>query len=223
MFSVLIGLGPIALDGPVASGKSAVGRRLADALGYAFLDTGLMYRAVTLRALELGIDLDNEQALTPLAGELDIEIKGDSRIWVNGSDVSDDLRAPAVDAAVSFVSKVVGVREQLVRIQRSIAEDQNIIMAGRDIGTVVLPGARLKLYLDATIDERARRRHEEYRAAGDHRSLDLIAEALRQRDEIDSKRAASPLRPAEDAHIIKTDGLPVEAVVAEALSLVEKC
>lgn len=214
----------VAIDGPVASGKSAVGRRVAEALGYAFLDTGLMYRAVTLCALERAIDIDDEPALSRLARELGLEIRlapfVDAQLLVDGLDVCPELRAPEVDSAVSHVSKVGGVREQMVKQQRQVAREQPVVMAGRDIGTVVLPKADVKLFLKASVEERGRRRHVEYSAAGDNRDLEEIEEGLRERDRIDSERALSPLRPGDGAHIIETDGMSLDQVVERALETI---
>lgn len=214
----------VAIDGPVASGKSAVGKRVAEALEHAFLDTGLMYRAVTLCALERAIDLDDEPALARLAREMGLEIRlapfADAQLLVGGRDVCPELRAPEVDSAVSHVSKVAGVREQMVKQQRVVAQAQPVVMAGRDIGTVVLPAADVKLFLKAGVEERARRRYAEYSAAGDPRTLTDIEEGLRERDRIDSQRTLSPLRPAGDAHIIETDGMSLDQVVEAALELI---
>jgi len=217
----------IALDGPAAAGKSTVGRRLAASLGYPFLDTGSMYRAVTWAALQHGVDLGDDDALGDLASSLRIDVQrargeDSARILVDGGDVTDHLRSPEVEAAVSLVSRVAGVREALVRAQRELAGRRPVVMAGRDIGTVVLPDADLKVYLDASLDERSRRRHEEMAPLGREASPESVLEDLRRRDRIDSRRAVSPLRPAEDAIIIDTDGLSLDEVVERVLALVER-
>jgi cytidylate kinase len=218
----------IAVDGSAASGKSTVGRRLAERLGYPFLDTGLMYRSVTLAALERGLDIGDGEALSRLAGSLTIGVGPPAResletcsITVDHVDVTNDLRRSDVEEAVSLVSRVRGVREALVRQQREIAGRQPMVMAGRDIGTVVLPKADLKIYLDASISERARRRHSEFQGQGREVTRSIVLEDLRRRDQIDSERAVSPLRPAEDAVVIATDGLNQDEVMKRVLRLVE--
>ncbi len=210
----------IAIDGPVASGKSAVGSRLARHLGYRLVDTGMMYRAITCLALDEGTDLHDEAALEALGATANIDIKpgpaGDpdaARVLVNGSDVTGRLRSPEVGEAVSLVSRVPGVRRAMVAIQREIANEGRVVMVGRDIGTVVLPDAPLKAYLDASAAERARRRHAELQAAGRTETLEVVGAELAMRDDIDSKRDASPLRPAHDALVIDTDKMTIQQVV----------
>lgn len=219
----------IAVDGSAASGKSSIGRVLAAKLGYPFLDTGIMYRAVTWAALERRIALDDHEALTHLAESIAIEIRlpkagstGPAAIMVDGKDITSRLRQPSVEEAVSLVSRVAGVRDALVRLQRHIAGHQAIVMAGRDIGTVVLPGADLKVYLDASIEERARRRHQEFAAAGRDVTHEMVLEDLQRRDRIDSQRAVSPLRPAGDAVVINTEGIGQDEVLRRVLALVQE-
>ena len=205
----------VAIDGPVASGKSAVGRLLAQRLGYGFLDTGLMYRAVTLAALSRGLPVDDPQALRDLVRDIEIGVHGDC-IFLDGEDVTQRLRSPEIDDAVSrYVSKVPAVRERMVDQQREIARQGNVVMVGRDIGTVVLPDAELKVYLDAGVEERARRRHAEMDDGDQPATVAEIEEALRIRDQTDSSRELSPLRPAADAHMIHTDGMTIDEVVSE--------
>ncbi len=208
----------IAIDGPVASGKTAVGLRLAKELGYRLVDTGMMYRAMTWLALKEGVDVQDAAALTRLAASARIELgqpSGDhlATIRINGHEVTSELRKPDVDRNVSYVSRVPGVREAMVAIQRRLAAEGRIIMLGRDIGTVVLPDAPLKIYLDASAEQRARRRYLELREAGIERPESEILEELRARDEMDRNRHASPLRPADDARVIETDNLTLEQVV----------
>ena len=217
----------IAVDGSAASGKSTVGRRLASTLGYRFLDTGIMYRAVTHAALATGIAVDDASALTSLANGIQLEISlsspekpGDERIYVNGDDVTDSIRSPEVEANVSLVSRVAGVRDALVRKQRDIAAQQSIVMAGRDIGTVVLPNADIKVYLDASLEERSRRRHEEFSHTGRGATAAEVMDDIRRRDQIDIEREISPLRPADDAIIIQTDGRRVEDILSQVIHLV---
>jgi CMP/dCMP kinase len=218
----------IAVDGSAASGKSTVGRRLAEKLGYPFLDTGLMYRAVTLAALDRGINTSDQRALAQLASEIRLEVGPQQvgstetcSISLDGVDVTSQLRRTDVEDAVSLVSRVPSVREALVRQQREIAGRQPMVMAGRDIGTVVLPDADLKVYLDASISERARRRHAEFANHGRSVTREMVLEDLRRRDQIDSERDVSPLRPASDAVVVSTDGLSQNEVLAKVLSLVD--
>ena len=215
----------IAVDGSAASGKSTIGRRLAGRLGYAFLDTGVMYRAVTHAALERGHNLEDDAAISELAQTLPIDVSLDcdgsgTRIMIDGSDVTSHLRSQPVEDAVSLVSRIAAVRDALVSRQREIAEQQPIVMAGRDIGTVVLPDADLKVYLDASIEERARRRYADFQAAGEEVSQEIVLEDIRRRDRIDSEREVSPLRPADDAVIIHTDGLSLDEVLARVIGLI---
>jgi len=218
----------IAVDGSAASGKSTVGRKLAERLGYPFLDTGLMYRAVTHAAIDRGVDIRHGEGLSRLAGSLLLEVAPPTpgsvetcAIRVDGVDVTPQLRRADVEEAVSLVSRVAGVREALVRQQRAIAGRQPMVMAGRDIGTVVLPDADLKVYLDASISERARRRHSEFKEHGREVTRSVVLEDLRRRDQIDSERSVSPLRPADDAVFISTDGLSQDEVLQRVLRLVE--
>ena len=218
--------GAIAIDGPVAVGKSAVGGLIAERLGYRFVDTGMMYRALAWLALKRRIDLDDGEALGRMGAEASIELSLGSgetpagRITVDGVDVTDELRSPEVGWAVSLVSRVPRVREAMVALQRQLATRGAIVMAGRDIGTVVLPDAPLKVYLDASQNERARRRHAELRAAGREVALEAVRDDLARRDKIDSERQVSPLRPAEDAIVIETDQLSLEDVVERIIGLV---
>jgi len=205
----------IAVDGSAASGKSTIGRRLAEQLEYAFLDTGVMYRAITHAALERGHNIET----LPIDVSLDCDGSG-TRIMIDGSDVTSHLRSQPVEEAVSLVSRIAAVRDALVSRQRELAEQQPIVMAGRDIGTVVLPDADLKVYLDASIEERARRRYADFLAAGEVVSQEIVLEDLRRRDRIDSEREVSPLRPADDAVIINTDGLSLDDVMGRVIGLV---
>lgn len=218
----------IALDGPAAAGKSTVGRQLAAKLGYPFLDTGAMYRAITWTALRRGIDLSDDDALSELAASVPMGIAPPApssieacTITIDGDDVTSMLRRPEVESAVSLVSRVPGVREALVRAQQELAGQRPLVMAGRDIGTVVLPEADLKVYLDASLEERARRRYQELSALGQEVTEEMVLEDLRRRDRIDSRRSVSPLRAAKDAIVIDTDGLTLDEVVQRVLEQVE--
>ncbi len=209
----------IAIDGPAASGKSAVGRALAARLGYRFLDTGALYRAITWLALRRGVPTDDAQALAALAESARIEVRDaddalqPTAVVVDGVDATPHLRDADVEEHVSEVSRVPGVRHALVRVQRELATDGPIVMAGRDIGTVVLPDAALKVYLDASPRVRAHRRAEQLRAMGQVADEVALEEEIRRRDAIDSSREASPLTAAPDAVKINTDDLTVEEVV----------
>jgi cytidylate kinase len=217
----------IAVDGSAASGKSTVGRMIAATLGYPFLDTGIMYRAMTWAAIQNGAGPLDPDALAKLASAVRMDVTltppGSSegaRISVDGHDVTDELRRPDVEDAVSLVSRVRGVRDALVRRQREIAAEQPIVMAGRDIGTVVLPHADLKVYLDASLEERAKRRHKEFASLDRNVTQEMVLQDIRRRDRIDSERAVSPLKPARDAVVIQTDGLTREEVLQRVLRLV---
>ena len=212
----------IAIDGPVASGKTSVGSLLAARLGYRFLDTGLMYRAVTWAAVRRGVAPEDAAETSLLAREVSVELgadgRGPTRLFVGKDDVTDHLRDAAVDRQVSAVSAVAGVREVLVWEQRRIAGEGAIVMVGRDIGTVVLPDAEMKVYLIASVESRARRRyleHAQNRVGG----FEQILDELRRRDRLDSTRSISPLRPASDAVIIDTDDLDLDQVADAVAAL----
>jgi CMP/dCMP kinase len=206
----------VALDGPGSSGKSSVGAAAARQVGYRFFDTGLLYRAVTWLAEHRGVSVDDPEGLVDLVA--DIEVAEDdggrlSSVHVDGVDHTTDVEAPAVEAAVSSVSAVPEVREALLARQRGLADDGGIVMAGRDIGTIVLPDADLKIYLDASVDERARRRAEQRGIDPHGAEAQSILDALRRRDRLDSTRAVAPLRVPPDARIITTDGNTFEQTV----------
>ena len=218
----------IAIDGPAASGKSTIGLRLANALGYLFFDTGVMYRAVTWLALEGSIDVRDEARVTALAEEAQIDIapasKPDGRscdVFVDRRDITWETRSRKVDANVSIVAAYAGVRKALSQQQRRIGQRGNIVMVGRDIGTVVLPEADLKIYLDATAEERARRRYEEIVARGGAPEYDAILRRVVERDRIDSTRDVAPLRAAEDAVVLDSDQLNADEVFDRVLALVK--
>jgi len=216
----------IAIDGPAASGKSVVGARVAERLAYRFIDTGAMYRAMTWLALRRRVDVEHAGALAELAAEARIEVRDAAPgadeptiVVLDGEDATPHLRDGAVDATVSLVSRVPAVRAALVRIQRELASAGNVVMAGRDIGTVVLPDAGLKVYLDASIAVRAARRAEQLRAAGLPADIVALQADLTRRDGIDSTRETSPLTAATDAVIILTDGMGIDEVVKRIVEL----
>ncbi len=219
----------ITIDGPVASGKSTIGEMLARHLGYLYFDTGAMYRAVTWAALARGVPVEDEAAVTALARQLHIDITpptaDDGRqytVLADGEDVTWAIRTPEVDAHVSVVSAYSGVRWAMVAQQRRIAQGRRVVMVGRDIGSVVLPDADLKLYLDATPEERARRRWLERRARGENVAYEEVLAMMWRRDEIDSHRTVSPLRIPDGALVIDTTGLSVEEVLARILQHLEE-
>jgi cytidylate kinase len=208
----------IAIDGPSGSGKSTVARALAAELDLPVLDTGAMYRAVTLAVLEAGVAPGDEAACVDIARRLEIVLE-DGVTMLDGRDVSREIREPAVTQAVSIVSAHRGVRAILVDQQRAwIARHGGGVVEGRDIGTVVFPHAPVKIYLVASDDERAARRQRDEQAAARDTAVDAVREALTRRDELDRGREVSPLRPAEDALVIDTTGRPVADIVAEVLA-----
>lgn len=218
----------IAIDGPAASGKSTIGLRLANALGYLFFDTGVMYRAVTWLALQRGIDIRDEAAVTALAEETQIDVapasKPDGRacdVLVDGEDITWETRTRKVDENVSVVAAYAGVRKALSQQQRRIGQRGRIVMVGRDIGTVVLPGADLKIYLDATAEQRARRRYDEITARGGHPDFVEILKRVIERDRIDSTRDVAPLKAAEDAVVLDSDQLSADEVFERILALIK--
>lgn len=219
----------IAIDGPAASGKSTLAKRLAEHLGFLYFDTGVMYRAITWAALQQDEDLKDGLAISSLAETVRIDVLpasvGDGRdsdVLIDGVDITWDIRNPLVDSNVSVVSAYPGVRSALTAQQRRIAERGKIVMVGRDIGTVVLPDADLKIYLDASVEERARRRHLENSARGGDVPFDTVLETMRKRDRIDSTRDVAPLRAAEDAVVIDSDNLGIEQVLEKIRILVDE-
>ncbi len=216
----------IAIDGPVAAGKTTIGRLLAQRLGYRLVDTGAMYRALTWKGMRLGIDLQDEEGLSRLASSTKIEFvpaigyeEGCCSVFVDGHDVTTEIQNLVIDAGVSLVSKVAGVRKAMVELQWGMAEGGKIVMAGRDIGTTVLPQAELKIYLGASVEERARRRYLEVIERGEAADYGAILSELVKRDEIDSQRSISPLRPAPDARMVNTDGLSPAQVLSQILEM----
>lgn len=205
----------VAIDGPAGSGKSAVGRRVAQALGLPFIDSGLMYRAIALLAQERGVDLTDGAALTRLAGSVRLRV-ADRRIAVNGDDYTERAYSPELSEAASLVAKVAGVRLALVAQQRALGRD-GVVMAGRDIGTVVFPDTRHKFYLIASVEERARRRAAQIEARGEEADPEQLRREVEERDRRDSQRSVAPMRPADDAILIDTDRLALDGVVAEIL------
>jgi cytidylate kinase len=213
----------VALDGPASSGKSSVGAAAAARLGLRFLDTGLIYRAMTAMALREGAGLDDAGALVPLAGRVSLGDDGAgrlTRVLLDGEDATDSIRSDAVDGAVSAVARVPEVRAALLARQRSLAVDGGIVVVGRDIGTVVLPDAGLKVFLDASVEARANRRIAERRLDPDGDEAEVVREQLRSRDEQDRNREVAPLRAADDAVHLSNDGTFDEAVDSVVTAIV---
>jgi len=216
----------VAIDGPAASGKSTIGKQLADELGYLFFDTGVMYRAITWLTLQRGLDLKDEPAVTKLAESVSIEVlppsQDDGRacdVIVDGQDITWETRRPEVDANVSVVSAYAGVRRALSAQQRRVGQRGKVVMVGRDIGSVVLPNADLKIYLDASAEERARRRYDEIITRGESADYDEILAKVIERDRIDSTRDVAPLKIADDALVVDSDNLNAEEVFQQVLAL----
>lgn len=213
----------IAIDGGVASGKSAVGRRVAEALGLAFVDSGLMYRAITRIAAERGIDPHDSEAIARLAQSTDVKIDGE-RVWANGVELTQGIYATEHADALPLISAIPGVRQALVAQQRRMGAIigpirpapgalTGVVMAGRDIGTVVFPDADHKFFLIASLDEKVRRRAGQYERRGERVNEEAMRKEVEERDRVDTQRAVAPLRPAPDAVVIDTDRLDIEQVV----------
>jgi cytidylate kinase len=216
----------IAIDGPAASGKSTLGMQLANFLGYLFFDTGVMYRAITWTAMQSNLDINDEVGISELAEKAQIDVlppsKKDGRtcdVLIDGKDVTWEIRKATVEAKVSPVSAYRGVRQAMAAQQRRIGLRGKVVMVGRDIGTEVLPEADLKIFLDASAEERARRRYAEIIQRGGQADYEQVLSGVRMRDQIDSTRVVSPLRAAEDALIINSDGMNAQQVFEKAVEL----
>jgi cytidylate kinase len=210
----------VAIDGPVGSGKSTVARRVAERLGYLFLDTGAMYRAVGLLAMEAGAPLDDEAAVVPIAAAARLRFDADGRLFAGDRDVSSLIRSLDMGAAASVVSALPGVRRLLVERQRELGAGADIVMEGRDIGTNVFPDAEVKVYLTARPEVRAARRASELQAKGEDVDVEEVLAALVERDRRDSEREVAPLRKADDAVAVDTSGLSLDEVVDAVVAVV---
>lgn len=214
----------VAIDGPAGAGKSTIAKLVAEKLGYAYIDTGAMYRSVAWKFLQTGKDFD-EDIISTLAKTMVIEFKPEAsvnRVFVDGAEVTEAIRSTEVTANVSRVAAIGAVREAMVAQQRRMGESGGVLMDGRDIGTVVFPKAQLKIFLTASVEERALRRYKELRAKGQDVDLAQLKEDIASRDKQDSERAISPLRQAEDALLLDTSHMNIEQVTAKILQLVEE-
>ena len=211
----------IAIDGPSGAGKGTIARTLATTLHYRHIDTGAMYRAIGWKAQHDGVPLDDEAAVAVLAERANITVEGGT-VSIDGHDVTQAIRTPEIDRAASSVARMPRVREVLVARQRRIGQQGGVVMEGRDIGTVVFPNADLKIYLDASAEERARRRLNDPAHSGGQAGAAAVAASIQARDQSDTTRTASPLTMATDAVLIDTTGVPIPEVVARVMRLVEE-
>ncbi len=215
----------IAIDGPAGAGKSTISKMVAKELGYIYIDTGAMYRAVGLAALRRGKNPKSAAEVESILDSLEIEIRhsgGEQHIYLDGENVSAEIRQPEVSVAASDVAVIPAVRLKLVELQRQLAAKENVIMDGRDIGTYVLPDARVKIFLTASLEERARRRFEELQQKGDTSTLEEVQTDMAYRDKNDSGREFAPLKPAEDGIILDTTGNTLEQSVEQMLNLIRE-
>jgi len=215
----------ITIDGPAASGKSTTARRVAARMGWLYLDTGAMYRALALKALRDGIDLNDCRAIAEMALDTDIRLEqssGGARIFLNGKEVTDEIRTPEVDAAVGPVCEVPEVRESMVALQREMGRNGGVVAEGRDMGTVVFPGAELKFYMQASIEARARRRQLDFMRQGRRVNVDQLKQEIEKRDFRDSTRHHSPLKQADDAELIDTSEMTVDEQVERIIQRIQE-
>jgi cytidylate kinase len=214
----------IAIDGPSGSGKGTIARRVADSLGYHLLDSGALYRLVALSARKSGVSLEDGEKLAHLAVELNVQFdsdeNGEERIWLGGEDVTLEIRTEEAGAGASAVAQIPAVREALFERQRAFQQPPGLVADGRDMGTRVFPGAVLKIFLTASAEERARRRHKQLKDKGLDVSLAALSRDIEDRDRRDSERSVAPLRPAEDARILDSSGQSIEAVTKTVLDWV---
>ncbi len=211
----------VTIDGPAGAGKSSIARQVAQQLGFEFLDTGAMYRAVTLAAIRAQIEWDDHDALIKLASGLTIKWKGDD-LLVNGDDVTNEIRSPTVTGAIHFVADLVEIRRILSEQQRRIARGRDIVTEGRDQGSEVFPDAECKIFLTASSEERARRRQQQLTKQGRPLPLEDILQAQNRRDEEDRSRPMGALRPAEDAVVLESDGMTPDEVLQRAVEIVKQ-
>ncbi len=216
----------IALDGPAGAGKSTIAKAISEQLGFMYVDTGAMYRTIALYCINKNANLEDEELISKLCKEAPIKItyeNGSQHMYLEGVDVSGDIRTEQISKASSDISRFGAVRERLVAMQRQLGEEYNVIMDGRDIGTVVLPNATLKIFLTASSEVRALRRYNEYIEKGQEANLEALKIDIEQRDYNDSHRAIAPLKKADDAFELDTSNMSIEEVVKAVLDLYEKC
>jgi cytidylate kinase len=217
----------IAVDGPAGAGKSTVAKMVAEKLGFIYIDTGAMYRAVTCQVLAANLALDDHAAISVLAGKVSVRLVRDNaglQVWVDGREVTTEIRTPVVTAAVAHVSQVVAVREAMVRLQREMAVAGSVVLDGRDIGSVVVPDACAKVFLTASAAERAHRRWQEMKDKGCEQDLIVLQQEMEQRDRQDCERELAPLIQAEDAVLLDTTGMTINEVVAGVIKIYhERC
>ena len=212
----------IAIDGPAAAGKSTVAKAVAAKLGFTYIDTGAMYRAVTYAVIKAGLDPQNEDQSVTVLPNLSIELNPNGPVICNGEDVTKEIRLPLVSGQVSYIAAMKPVRLALIDMQRKLAESISVVMDGRDIGTYVLPNAQVKIFQIASVETRAVRRYEENLGKGIKCTLEQVEEELRMRDRIDSGRAFDPLKPAADSVLVDTSYLTIEESVDTILNIIEK-
>lgn len=215
----------IAIDGPAAAGKSTVAKALAASMGFIYVDTGALYRAIGYYAYDRVDSTTNAEAVSALLGDIDIQIKyieGVQRIFLNGADVSEDIRSPEMSMAASNVSAIPAVRAFLLDLQRRLAAENNVVMDGRDIGTVILPNAQVKVFLTASPEERARRRMLEYKQKGQVVEFDQLLAEIKQRDYNDSHRATAPLKQADDAVLVDSTEMKFEQVLEKITAIIKE-
>lgn len=212
----------VAIDGPAGAGKSTVARGVADRLGYLYIDTGAMYRAIAWKVIQADVPISDHQAIVSLAVKTEVSlatVDGEQHVFADGEDISQAIRTPEATRASSPVSAIAGVRKRLVELQRSMASEGGVVMEGRDIGTVVFPNAEVKVFLTASADERARRRVLQMKEMGIEAEHEKIASEMRERDLRDSSRADAPLMQAPDAVLLDTDGMSVEQVIDAVVAI----
>ncbi|MCQ2776581.1 MAG: (d)CMP kinase [Bacilli bacterium] len=211
----------VAIDGPAAAGKSTVAKKVATIKGFTYIDTGAMYRAFTLYCIQQGINCEDEKACCAVIDQVNIELKPGNLVFLNGNDVTFDIRTPVVNANVSYIASYKDIRLALVELQRAMAKRHSVIMDGRDIGTYVLPNAEVKIYQIASAETRAIRRYKENQEKGIACTLDDIREDVKKRDYIDSHRAFAPLKPAEDSISLDTSDMSIDEVVNEIIEIID--
>jgi CMP/dCMP kinase len=214
----------VAIDGPSGAGKSTLAKHIAKELRFTYLDTGAIYRALALKILRRGVDLDDTAALNAIVNDSDIDLRGRNgqlQVFLDGEDVSAAIRTPEVSQMASKASAIAMVRRRLLDLQRALGRRDNVVAEGRDIGTVVFPDAQVKIYLDASIEERARRRCDELRAAGREVTLAETISEMEERDKRDSQREIAPLRKADDAFVLDSSGLTAEGVAEKVLQIIK--